>query len=278
MRQRSRAWQSRVWNRSGGGRRPSMTGASCTPAMQSFGPALISGLRFDEPEIDAARLVHPRRDRHAGACRGTGRGRPGGPAAQAVPAGRDRVARRRRRTWLSRRFAASSPQSPKGASMPSLRGWCERRGSSGSAISSRPSMPASPRSTILPPRSGSNTRTGPAGRRWQRSPPRTRSSRWCRGLASSARRRRPAMTASPSPGCWTRPYGADLDWAYPRRSDTPVRAAPQAGAATVDTLGLHFVRLLGFDGSDGAGAASRNRWARVVTPAGKPWASSPPAA
>jgi hypothetical protein len=88
---------------------------------------------------------------------------------------------------------------------------------------------------------------------------------------------RPGIVCAPAPPSYdgvafarmlAETYGADLDWTYPRAERTPVRAAPQAGAATVDTLGLHFVRRLGFDSPDGAGAPSRNRWARVVTPAG----------
>jgi hypothetical protein len=58
------------------------------------------------------------------------------------------------------------------------------------------------------------------------------------------------------------------DWAYTRAPDIPVRAAPRANAAMVEKLGLHFVRLLGFEGpvSD---IASRAQWAKVATPSGK---------
>ena len=59
---------------------------------------------------------------------------------------------------------------------------------------------------------------------------------------------RPAMTASRSPGCSTPPIPSGIDWAYPRADETPVRAAPQPDAAKAGTLGLHFVRLLGFEG------------------------------
>jgi hypothetical protein len=88
---------------------------------------------------------------------------------------------------------------------------------------------------------------------------------------------RPATVCAPAPPGYdsiafarmlAETYGTDLDWAYPRAERTSVRAAPQAGAAAVDTLGLHFVRRLGFDGPGGAGAPSRSRWTRVVTPAG----------
>ena len=64
-------------------------------------------------------------------------------------------------------------------------------------------------------------------------------------------------------------HGAGLNWTYPRADRTPVHAAPRSGAAAVDTLGLHFVRRLGFDGRDGAAAAARSLWARIVTPAGR---------
>ena len=43
---------------------------------------------------------------------------------------------------------------------------------------------------------------------------------------------------------------SDIDWAYPRADETPVLGAPQPGSAKIGTLGLHFVRLLGFDGSE----------------------------
>lgn len=64
-------------------------------------------------------------------------------------------------------------------------------------------------------------------------------------------------------------YGADLDWTYPRAGGTPVHAAPGAGAATVGTLGLHFVHRLGFDGPSDAAAPARSLWAQVVTPDGQ---------
>ena len=61
----------------------------------------------------------------------------------------------------------------------------------------------------------------------------------------------------------------DIDWAYPRADETPVRAAPQPGAAKVGTLGLHFVRLLGFEGADSEVSPGRTQWARVALPDGK---------
>ena len=65
-------------------------------------------------------------------------------------------------------------------------------------------------------------------------------------------------------------YTSGIDWAYPRADETPVRAAPQPGAATVGTLAAHFVRLLGFEGADSEAAPGRNQWARVALPDGKP--------
>src|SRR5437899_3165497 len=48
-----------------------------------------------------------------------------------------------------------------------------------------------------------------------------------------------------------------------------VLAAPQPGAAKVGTLGLHFVRLLGFEGADSEVSPGRTQWARVALPDGK---------
>ena len=57
-----------------------------------------------------------------------------------------------------------------------------------------------------------------------------------------------------------------LDWTYPAAAATPVRAAPQLDAATVGTLGPHFIRLLGFEGRDDEPAPGRTQWARVAMP------------
>jgi hypothetical protein len=62
---------------------------------------------------------------------------------------------------------------------------------------------------------------------------------------------------------------SDIDWAYPRADETPVRATPQPGAAKVGTIGMHFVRLLGFEGADSEPAPGRVQWARVALPDGK---------
>jgi hypothetical protein len=60
-----------------------------------------------------------------------------------------------------------------------------------------------------------------------------------------------------------------LEWNHPRAAGLPVRAAPQANAAVIETLGLHFVRILGFEAKDTDADPARNAWARVATPSGK---------
>ena len=60
-----------------------------------------------------------------------------------------------------------------------------------------------------------------------------------------------------------------LEWNYPRTAGLQVRAAPQANAAVVETLGLNLVRVLGFEDKDGDTDPVRNAWARVATPGGK---------
>lgn len=59
-------------------------------------------------------------------------------------------------------------------------------------------------------------------------------------------------------------YTGGTDWAYPRGAETPVRAAPQADAAVIATLGRQFVLLLGFEGT--GDDTVRTQWARVATP------------
>lgn len=60
-----------------------------------------------------------------------------------------------------------------------------------------------------------------------------------------------------------------IEWAYPRAAGLQVRAAPQAGAAVIDTLGLQFIHVLGFEGKQSDADPIRVSWARVATPAGK---------
>lgn len=64
-------------------------------------------------------------------------------------------------------------------------------------------------------------------------------------------------------------YTGGIDWAYPRADETPVHSAPKADAATSGTLGLAFVRLLGFEDAANEPDPGRNRWARVALPDGK---------
>jgi hypothetical protein len=59
-----------------------------------------------------------------------------------------------------------------------------------------------------------------------------------------------------------------MDWAYTRAPGIPVRAAPRPNAAVVETLGVHFVRLLGFEGPD-SDRPGVTQWAKVATPTGK---------
>ena len=70
-------------------------------------------------------------------------------------------------------------------------------------------------------------------------------------------------------------YTTGIDWAYPRADETPVRAAPQPGAAVLGTIGPHFVRLLGFEGPDSEPAPGRTLWARVALPDGTPGFAAP---
>ena len=65
------------------------------------------------------------------------------------------------------------------------------------------------------------------------------------------------------------------DWAYPRADETPVRAAPRPDAARAGTIGLHFVRLMGFEGPDSDPAPGQTQWARIALPDGKPGLVAP---
>jgi hypothetical protein len=69
-------------------------------------------------------------------------------------------------------------------------------------------------------------------------------------------------------------YTGEIDWAYPRAGETPVRLAPQTGAPAVGKLGLQFVRLLGFEGPE-SDVPGRNQWARVALPDGKTGYTAP---
>jgi hypothetical protein len=58
-------------------------------------------------------------------------------------------------------------------------------------------------------------------------------------------------------------------WTYPRDAGAAVRAAPRAGSAVVETLGLHFVHVLGYEAGENEVEPARTAWARVATPTGR---------
>lgn len=58
-------------------------------------------------------------------------------------------------------------------------------------------------------------------------------------------------------------------WTYPRDAGGAVRAAPRAGSAVVETLGLHFVHVLGYEAGDNDVEPERTAWVRIATPSGK---------
>jgi hypothetical protein len=55
------------------------------------------------------------------------------------------------------------------------------------------------------------------------------------------------------------------DWGYPLQAETPMRAAPQPNAPTVDKLGMHFIRVLDED----TGGNQDDPMIKVVAPSGK---------
>jgi len=65
------------------------------------------------------------------------------------------------------------------------------------------------------------------------------------------------------------------EWNYPRAAGLQVRAAPKPNAPVIESLGLHFVRVLGFEDKDGDTDPVRNAWARVATPSGKTGFAAP---
>jgi hypothetical protein len=88
---------------------------------------------------------------------------------------------------------------------------------------------------------------------------------------------RPGVVCAPAPPLYDavafarmldEAHGAEFDWTYPLKDQIPVLVEPEMGAASVDVLGLHFVRRLGFSTRAGRAASDRNLWARIVTPAG----------
>ncbi len=78
---------------------------------------------------------------------------------------------------------------------------------------------------------------------------------------------RPAYDSIAFSNLLEKTYSGHADWAYPRADETTVRIAPEAGAPATGSLGLQFVRLLGFEGADGE--IARDRWARVALPDGR---------
>jgi hypothetical protein len=58
-------------------------------------------------------------------------------------------------------------------------------------------------------------------------------------------------------------------WTYPRDTGVPVHAAPRAGSAVVETLGLHLVHVLAYETAERGAEPERAAWARVATPTGK---------
>jgi hypothetical protein len=66
-----------------------------------------------------------------------------------------------------------------------------------------------------------------------------------------------------------------IDWAYPRAEETPVHGAPATDAARTGTVGLNFVRVLGFEGGAGEPAPGRKQWTHVALPDGTPGFAAP---
>jgi hypothetical protein len=58
-------------------------------------------------------------------------------------------------------------------------------------------------------------------------------------------------------------------WAHPRSAGMLVRAAPRVGSPVMETLGLHFVHVLGYEAAENDVEPQRTAWARVATPGGK---------
>jgi hypothetical protein len=70
-------------------------------------------------------------------------------------------------------------------------------------------------------------------------------------------------------------FTSGIDWAYPRDDQTVVKNAPQPGAAQLDALGPHFVRVLGVLGTDSEPAPGRDQWEHVALPDGRTGYVSP---
>ncbi len=61
----------------------------------------------------------------------------------------------------------------------------------------------------------------------------------------------------------------EADWVYPRADRLEVRAAADAHAAAIETLGLHFVRVLGVERQAGNHSRGRTAWTQIATPSGR---------
>ena len=180
----------------------------------------------------------------------TGRGAIAAAPAQALCAGRDHAAGRFGRRELHRvpRGARRRRQNP-----PLCRA---RAAGAGAGLFLGPRLRPALRSAQA--RGGQSRRrdragtaaTAPAGMRSRHSPRRPRSSRCDSRPGVVCAPARPGYDGVAFSKLLDSTYTTGIDWAYPRADETPVRAAPQPGAAEVGTLGPHFVRLLGFEGAD----------------------------
>lgn len=63
-------------------------------------------------------------------------------------------------------------------------------------------------------------------------------------------------------------YTGGKDWVFPRADGIAVRSAARPDATETVRLGLHFIRLLGFERSAGRAPAKRGPWAQVAMPTG----------
>ncbi len=143
--------------------------------------------------------------------------------------------------------------------MPSSRRWCWRRASSGAATSARRFDPRKPAVDNLAAAIALEQGNGTG---WDTL------AAFAAEAAVEPLESRPGVVCAPArPGydgvAFSRlldiTYTSGIDWAYPRADETPVRAAPRPDAAKAGTLGLHFVRLLGFEGPDSDPAPGRSR-------------------
>jgi hypothetical protein len=62
---------------------------------------------------------------------------------------------------------------------------------------------------------------------------------------------------------------SEVDWVYPRAGETIVRSTPQANAAAIAKINLHFVRVLAAPETNPSRQSDRSQWFRVLMPDGK---------